>query len=131
MPGSTLANFEIQHKALEDAIKRDPSAIPRLKKNGVVAKWSPSFKTANSQHYGTREASLKYLIQENVVVPAAAPPPLANGMPHSIVGGTIISDMESCISHTHALFQLDNDMLFVSLDMAGHDSKFSNMIEPF
>ena len=75
---------------------------------------------------------LKYLIQENNVVPAAAAP-LANGMPHLIVRGSIIADFESRLSHTHAMLQLDNAMIFVSLDLdkAVRDSEFSNTIKPF
>ena len=127
---TVLADIEVQYKAMNNDIKRDPTAIPNLKKNGVVTKWSPSFETAISQHCGTLETSLKYLMQENILVPATTPP-LANGMPHSIIGGSIIADMESCISHTHALFQLDNELLSSSLDKAVSDSKFSSTIKPF
>ena len=125
-----LANFEIQHKALKDAIKRDLPNIPKLKKNGFVTKWSPSFEIDIFQHYGTHEVLLKCLIRENVVVPVAANP-LANGMPHLMVGGSIIADVEYRISHTHALFQQDNEIIFVSLDKAVRDSKFCNMVKPF
>ena len=81
-------------------------------------------------HGAHNRNALKYLIQENVIVSAAAPP-LVNGMPHLVVGGGIIADMESRLSHTHALFQLDNEIFFASLDKAVHDSKLSNTINPF
>ena len=59
---TVLANFEIQHKALKYVMKWGLPAIPRLNKNGVMTKWSSSFETAISQHYGTYEALLKYLM---------------------------------------------------------------------
>ena len=127
---TVVANFEIQHKALKDAIKKDPPTIPKLKKNGVVTKWIPSFVTAITHHFGARDARLRYLIRDDAVVPAVAPP-LAPGMPHSVEGGSIIADMESRLSHTHTLYQLDNEMLFASLDEAIHDSEFFNTIKPF
>jgi len=114
---TVILNFDMQDMALKEAIKKDSPAIPKLRKNGTVTKWAPSFVIAISQHYVTRKASIDYLLRDDPVVPAAAPP-LAPGMPHSVEGGSIQADMKARLTHAHALFQMDNDMLFLLLDEA-------------
>ena len=52
-------------------------------------------------------------------------------MPHSIDGGSIQADMGARLTHAHALFQMDNDMLFLLLDEAVCDSDYANTIKPF
>jgi len=39
--------------------------------------------------------------------------------------------MRARLTSAHALFQMDNDMLFLLLDEAVHDSEYANMIKPF
>ena len=68
-----MMNSDIQDIALKEAIKKNPPMVPKLRKNGTVTKWAPSFDIAVSQHYGTRKASIDYLLRGNAVVPASAP----------------------------------------------------------
>ena len=96
----------------------------------ALTKWVPSFDIAVSKHYDTRKASDDYLLLDDSVVPGAAPP-LALGMPHSVDGGSIQADMRTRLTHDHALFQMDNDMLFSLLDKAVCDRDYANTIKPF
>jgi len=125
-----ITNFELQFDALKEAIKKDPPKIPKLKKGGSVTKWSPSFETILSQHFGTRGASIEYLVRPEAIVPAVAPV-LQAGMPHSAVGGSIQADMKLRFSHNHPLYQMDNDVLYSLLDEAFRDSDFAMTIKPY
>ena len=127
---SVITNFELQHDALKEAIKKDPPKIPKLKKGGSVTKWSPSFETILSQHFGSRSASLDYLLRRDAVVPGAVPA-LQTGMPFSAVGGSIQADMKLCFLHNHPLYGNDNDRLYSLLDEAFRDSDYAMTIKPF
>ena len=39
--------------------------------------------------------------------------------------------MRVCLTHAHALFQMNSDILFLLLDEAVHDSNYANTIKPF
>ena len=95
-----------------------------------MTKWSPSFETILSQHYGARCASLDYLSRSDAIVPAVALA-LQAGMPFLAVGGSIQADMKLRFSHNHLLYGLDNDVLYSLLDEAFRDSDYAMTIKPF
>lgn len=123
-------NFSIQRKASNDAIKKDPPAVPKLKKGAYVLEWEASMRINAKMQFGTRKGNLGYLLRKDAAVSAVAPA-LAPGMPYSVDGGSIHADIEARFSHTHALYQLDNEMLFNLIEEAVWDSDHVTMIKPF
>ncbi len=59
------------------------------------------------------------------------PPPCAVDEPHLEKYGSIEGDQANCLSHTHALFKIDNAEVFNMIEMAVCGSEIAPTIAPF
>ena len=127
---TTLRNFDTQWKALEEKIERDAPSVPKITKNVKVTSWVESFRDHLNQVYGVRNTPLAYVIRddENVALPA---PRLLNNQPHSADHGSIEGELIARISHTHATFRDDNQLVYEVLEAATRSTIYAASISPF
>ena len=103
---------------------------PKLNKNSPVHKWLESMVLFFGKKVGVCNAPLSYIIcpVENVL---AIPPPHQAGGPHSEMYKSIEGDLTTCLSHSHALFKIDNWAVFDLVQSSTHGSNVVPMIAPF
>ena len=103
---------------------------PRLTKDKLGYKWLESFQQHLSEKIGVRNTPYTYLTCPTIAAPAVLLP-LASLQPFALNYFSIIEELKFCVTHTHNLFQADNNVLFCLIDRAvlGHD--VSATIAPF
>jgi hypothetical protein len=79
---------------------------------------------------GVRTNPLYYVIQEEVQVPAVAPP-LATDQPHSTEHGSVEAELIARSSHQHPLFRGDNANVYHHLEEATRSTSYAASIKPF
>ena len=114
---NTIKKIELQRTAMDEESKTRAPDIPKLNKNTIVAKWDDSFKVHVKKIYGARKATLEYLVRKEVSVVMPHPGLLADH-PHSQAAKSIQGEQVNCLSHTHSLYQRDNDQLYPMLEAA-------------
>jgi hypothetical protein len=124
-----IKRFLDQWKALMERKKEDHGLAPKLTKSCPVYKWLESFHLHLGKKVGVRSAPLSYVVRAVADVPVIAPPRQA-GEPHSQVYESIEGDMAARMSHTHALYKIDNGMVF-DLVSAVRGSNIASTIAPF
>lgn len=128
---TTMKNFAIQWKALEDRVNNDDDLeVPKITKTLPIIKWSEAFKDFLGQKIGLRTIPLIYITREPAEVPVVAPP-LANGQPHSTRHGSVEAELIARASHTHALYRDDNGKLYYYLEVATRGTQYAASIKPY
>ena len=79
----------------------------------------------------SRGRTLAYYLTHSHVNVAVDVPDLVAAQPHSVLHGSIESDITHQFSHTHALYGNDNIKQFNLLDEATRGTKWAIMIKPF
>jgi hypothetical protein len=125
-----IKNFLEQHNVLKDRKSSEETAIPKITKNFAVHHWLESFHIFLGRKVGVCQASLTYVVREELMVDVV-PPPRAVDEPHSEKYGSIKGDQANCLSHTHALFKIDNAEVFDMIEMAVRGSEIAPTIAPF
>ena len=106
----------------EDSKKQAPE-VPKLNKNTTLTKWDDSFKVHVRSVHGAWEATLEYMICREVAVVMPHPGLLADH-PHSEAAKSIQGEQVNRLSHTHPLYQRDNDQLYFMLEAATHGTTY-------
>ena len=122
-------NFEIQRKALDTKSKEDTPTVPKMTQKMKIPKWNDNFKVHCSKRFGARGCTLAYLLRPNSAVDAAAPDLLPN-QPYSSCG-SIEAEMTERLSHSHALYPIDNATLYAELEEALRGTSYEASIKPF
>jgi hypothetical protein len=125
-----IKRFLDQWKALTERKKEDHGLAPKLTKSCPVHKWLESFHFHLGKKVGVRNAPLLYVVRAVVDVPAIAPPCQA-GEPHSEENESIEGNMAVRMSHTHALYKIDNGSVFDLVENAVCGSDVMSTIAPF
>ena len=113
MTWTVIKNFLEQHQALKERKSRssDDTSIPKITKTLPVYNWIQSLNNYLNRRVGVRNAGLSYVVREvaavSVIVPARA-----LDEPHSEEYGSIEGDQTHRLSHTHALFKVNNAEVF-------------------
>jgi hypothetical protein len=102
-----IKRFLDQWKALMERKKEDHGLAPKLTKSCPVYKWLESFHLHLGKKVGVRSAPLSYVVLAVSDVPVIAPSRQAGEL-HSQVYEPIEGDMAARMSHTHALYKIDN-----------------------
>ena len=110
--------------------KEDHGLPPKLTKSCPAYNWLESFHLHLGKKVGVRSAPLSYVVRAVADVPVIAPPCQA-GEPHSQVYESIEGDMAVHMSHTHALYKIDNGMVFDLVESAVRGSDIASTIAPF
>jgi hypothetical protein len=125
-----IKNFLEQHNALKDRKSSEETAIPMITKNFAVHHWLESFHIFIGRKVGVCQASLTYVVREELMVDVV-PPPRAVDEPHLEKYGSIKGDQANCLSHTHALFKINNAEVFDMIETAVRGSEIAPTIVPF
>ena len=89
---SFLFNFEQHYKVMKEAEKKDLLDILKLTNSTSVSKWVEPMVVHTTQVHCSRGRTLAYLAHPHVNV-AVDVPDLEGGQPHSVLHGSIKSDM--------------------------------------
>jgi hypothetical protein len=130
MTWMVIKHFLDQWKTLMERKKEDHGLAPKLTKSCPVHKWLESFHLHLGKKVGVRNAPLSYVVRAVADVPAIAPPHQA-GEPHSEENELIEGNMAACMSHTHALYKIDNGLVFDLIENAVSGSNVTSTIAPF
>jgi hypothetical protein len=125
-----IKRFLDQWKALMEFKKEDHGLAPKLTKSCPAYKWLESFHLHLGKKVGVCNAPLSYVVRAVADVPAIAPPCQA-GEPHSEVNESIEGNMAARMLHTHALYKIDNGLVFDLVENAVCGSDFASTIAPF
>ena len=125
-----LKNFERQWKALEGASDKDGDELPKVSRTLGIVKYLEAYENYATTVFGVRVCRLSYVIRDDAVVPAAAPP-LARDAPHSTQFGSISGDRVARLRHNDPLFRDDEAVVFGHLEAGVRGTKYANTIEPF
>ena len=108
-----IKNFLEHWDALKERKSRssDDSSIPKITKTVPVHTWLQSTHNYLNRRVGARCAGLSYVVRENEAVSATVPARALNE-PHSEEYGSIEGDLTMRLSHSHALFKVDNAEVF-------------------
>ena len=115
MSWRTLANFDMQWKALKKQAKQDDPEVPKLGKQGSILKWIESKKLHLKSIIGVRDFSLAYLLNDTASRATARPVLLAYH-PHCGELGSILEELNLYTSHVHPLFAQDNANLYDGIE---------------
>ena len=129
MAWKVLQNFSIQIKAMSIKAKEANPDIPKMGNKVTVAKWNDSLRGYTSQVYGSRNATLEYLMRDSEVV-AMPHPALTVDCPHSAVG-SIQEEQTLRLSHDHPLYKDDNKQLYSVLEIALRGTTYDSSINSF
>ena len=131
MTWATLRNFEIENSALLERKDDTEGPVPKLDKNLAVTKWLESLKIHLMSVIGKRGIPLYYVVRPESAV-AVAPPPLLPDQAYSEEHGSVENELIARASHTHALWKVDNRMVFDIIERATRGNPaFSGTITAF
>ena len=106
-----LTLFKQYLTALESMKKDDKLDVPKVTRSLPIGQWSEAFIIHLEKTLGVRDIPMSYLVRSDVAVPVAAPA-LQAGRPYSDVHGSIVNELVARASHTHTLYDTDNEDLF-------------------
>ena len=124
-----VKNFDDQKKALEDKVKDNKPDVPKISKALPVIKWTEAFKDHLYRFIGVCGIPFAYIIRTKAIVPAIGV--IKAGSTHSQEHGAIELELISRASHTHALFQEDNQALYYKVEEANRGTPYGASIKPF
>ena len=131
MMWTRLENFKEQMAAMKVEIdSEDKLKLPLITKYLPIVPFLEAFDIYLDQVYGVRNCPLGYVTRPVALVPAAAPP-LAPNQLYSDEHGSLKAEMIARVSHTHALYRLDNAKLFEMIEKATRGTKYAATIAPF
>ena len=132
MAWPVIKNFLEQYAALKERKARssEDTTVPKISKAHPVHIWIQSIGIYLSRKVGVRNAVLSYVIRDTAAVAAVAPP-RAVGEPHSEEYGSIEGDQTHRLSHTHALFKMDNAEVFDIIEQAVRGSDIAATIAQY
>jgi hypothetical protein len=125
-----IKHFLEQWKALMEHKKEDVGLPPKLMKSSPVHKWLEWMGLYPGKKVGVCNAPLSYVVCLDANVPAIAPTSQA-GEPHSKMYKSIEGDLTARLSHTHALFKVDNGTVFDLIESSTQGSNVAPKIAPF
>ena len=115
MSWRTLANFDMQWKALKKQAKQDDPEVPKLGKQGSILKWIDSKKLHLKSIIGVRDCSLAYLLDDTASRATKTPALLADH-PYYKELGSIVEELNLYTLHVHPLFAQDNTILYDQIE---------------
>ena len=132
MTWTVIKNFLEQYKALKERKSRstDDTSIPKITKTLPVYNWIQSVNNYLNRRVGVRDAGLSYVVREIAAVSNILPA-RAVDEPHSEEYGSIEGDQTHRLSHTHALFKLDNAEVFDIIEQGVRGSDIAPTIAPY
>ena len=132
----TIKSFVEHCKYLEEQKKEaDVPDVPKIKKHLDVTKWTESFADFLDHVMGRRTVPLSYVIKNDYVVPAIAPPLAAivewGLYPYSTEYGSVEGELVAQASHSHALFRNYNAQVYHYLEEVTRCTAYASSIKPF
>ena len=124
-----LRVFAEYMKQLEVKKTAETPSVPKITKSLPVVQWTEAFETFLEKVLGVRDIPLAYVIREQDVPPAITP--LMANRPYSAVNGSVVQELVARASHTHALFDSDNELVFNHIEEAVRSTQYSATLSGF
>ena len=132
MTWTVIKNFLGPHKALKERKSRsfDDTSIQKITKTLLVYNWIQSLNNYLNCRVGVCDAGLSYVVREIAAVSNTVPA-LAVDDSHSEEYGSIEGDLNHRLSHTHALFKVDNAKVSDIIKQGVRGSNIALTIAPY
>ena len=132
MEWPVIKNFLKQHEALKESKTKssEDSSIPKISKVLPVHNWIQSTTNYVNRILGARVSGLGYVLRENTAVVVPAPARAVNE-PYSEEYGSIDGDHFNRLSHSHALYKIDNGTVYDIIEHGTRGSDIAPTVAPW
>ena len=132
MEGPVIKNFLEQHEALKSSKTKssEDASIPKISKVMPVHNWIQTTTNYANRILGARTSGLGYILCETTAVATPAPARAVNE-PYSEEYGSIDGDHYNRLSHSHALFKIDNGMIYDIIEHGTRGTDVAPTIAPW
>ena len=113
-------------KSMKDDEKKEP---PRVTRSLPIGQWSEAFIIYLENTLGVRDIPLAYVVRAQATPPAA--PPLRTGYPYCAEHGSVTKELIERASHTHALYDTDNEEVYNHLESALRSTQYAATLSSF
>ena len=122
---NVLKIFHTEWESIEALQEKDEGDVPIITKNVGIMSWVELFVNFLLGAYGVRKTPLIYVIRDTAAVTPEADDPLSNNKPYGDFNGSVLKEMINRYSHTHTLFQANNEKVYKLLVKATSGTDFS------
>jgi hypothetical protein len=127
--GGPLTLFSQYLKALKVQKAEDNKEPPKVSRSLPIGQWSEAFQIFLEKALGVRDIPLAYVIRQDAVPPAA--PTLRANRPYSAVHESVVKELIARASHTHTLYENDNEEVYNHLELALRTTQYAATLSPF
>lgn len=136
---NVLKDFYIEWKAIVAMTKTTSTDVPAITRNNPPLKWTDSFNDYCLNTFGVRQTPLAYVIRKDVeVLPESRPAGDTTSKIDELIpgkafglGGSVLNDLVSRLSHDHPLYQTDNAKVYSALEEATRSTTYSATVKSF
>ena len=114
--GGPLTLFSQYLKALKIQKSDDSKEPPKVTRSLPIGQWSEAFQIFLEKILGVRDIPLAYVTRSEAIPPVA--PALRPNRPYSAVHESVVKELIARASHTHTLFENDNEEVYNHLELA-------------
>ena len=116
-------------KALKNKQAAVANDLPKVTRSLNIVPWTEAFQIYLEKTLGSRMIPLAYVTRDREV-----PPPLdalATNRPYGVNTGSVTKELIVRASHTHALFDNDNELVYDALEEALRSTQYSATLSTF
>lgn len=132
MEWPVIKNFLEQHDALKTSKTKssEDASIPKISKVLPVHNWIQTTTNYVNRILGARTSGLGYVLREATAVATPAPARAVNE-PYSEEYGSIDGDHYNRLSHSHALFKIDNGTIYDIIEHGTRGTDVAPTVAPW
>ena len=125
-----LTRFSQYLKALKVMKNEEKKEPPKVTRSLPIGQWSEAFLIYLENTLGVRDIPLAYVVRSQATPPAPAPA-LRTGYPYSTEHGSVSRELIERASHTHVLFDTDNEEVFNHLESSLRSTQYAATLSSF
>ena len=135
---NVLKDFYVEWKAITSMASSTPADIPCITKNNPPLRWTDTFMDYCLNTFGVRQTPLAYVLRDKVTVLPETVPDGDNTPTDTLLenrayglGGSVLNDLISRMSHEHPLYKTDNAKVYSALEEATRSTAYSSTVKAF
>ncbi len=129
---NVLVNFKVEWEAYQMLRDEDEPKVPKVNdrdNDRKIIRWAPIFSDYLSRCYGAK-GPLRYIIRDEVAVPAEADDPLGANEYYG-ASGSLLEELVTRLPHTGAIYRNDNATVYIKIEEAVRGTSCESTIKPF
>ena len=126
----TLAHFSHYLTALKSTKTDEESEAPKVTRLLPIGQWSEAFQIYLEKTNGVRNIPLAY-VTRTMATPTLPAPALQPNLPYSADYQSITEELIDRASHTHTLYEVDNNEVFNLLETSLRSTQYAATLSPF